>query len=333
MVGTGNMGARMTRRLVEAGHDVLAVDADASRIPACGATPGASLADLAARCDVIMLSLPDSAVIETVIRGPDGLLGHARDGQVIVDLSTANPVSTRVLHAELAERGVRYLDAGISGGAAAAERGTLTLMVGGDAGALAAVRPLLDTFSAHVHHMGASGAGHVTKVLTAAEVIITHDEYDFWTGPMGRRGQFAHTTEASELAHLRELRATGRLTLAGQAHQIAPGIELIQVGGHTPGQAIVTVSTAAGPVVLASDAVHYYEELERDRPFSIVANLEDMYAAFDQIRELAQDGALVVAGHDPLVADLFRGRAGSQDVIRISPDGATPVPSFPTTPM
>jgi 3-hydroxyisobutyrate dehydrogenase len=165
MVGTGNMGARMARRLVEAGHDVLAVDADASRIPACGATPAASLADLAARCDVIMLSLPDSAVIETVIRGPDGLLGHARDGQVIVDLSTANPASTRVLHAELAERGVRYLDAGISGGAAAAERGTLTLMVGGDAGALAAVRPLLDTFSAHVHHMGGSGAGHVTKVL------------------------------------------------------------------------------------------------------------------------------------------------------------------------
>ena len=83
-----------------------------------------------------MLSLPDSAVIETVIRGPDGLLEHARDGQVIVDLSTASPASTRELHGELAARGVRYLDAGISGGAAAAEKGTLTLMVGGDATAL-----------------------------------------------------------------------------------------------------------------------------------------------------------------------------------------------------
>ena len=165
MVGTGNMGGRMTRRMVEAGHDVLAVDADASRIPACGATPAASLADLAARCDVIMLSLPDSTVIETVIRGPGGLLEHARDGQIIVDLSTANPASTRALHDELAGRGVSYLDAGISGGAAAAETGTLTVMVGGDAGALAAVRTLLGTFSAHVHHMGGSGAGHVTKVL------------------------------------------------------------------------------------------------------------------------------------------------------------------------
>jgi 3-hydroxyisobutyrate dehydrogenase len=104
-------------------------------------------------------------VIEAVIRNPGGLLEHARDGQVIVDLSTANPASTRALHAELAGRGVRYLDAGISGGAAGAEQGTLTLMVGGDETALAQVKPLLDTFSAHVHHMGGSGTGHVTKVL------------------------------------------------------------------------------------------------------------------------------------------------------------------------
>ena len=136
MVGTGNMGGRMTRRMVEAGHAVLAVDADPGRIPACGATKAISLAELAERCDVIMLSLPDSPVIETVIRLslPDspvietvirqrgGLLEHARDGQVIVDLSTANPASTRALHDELTGRGVRYLDAGISGGAAGAEQ-------------------------------------------------------------------------------------------------------------------------------------------------------------------------------------------------------------------
>jgi 3-hydroxyisobutyrate dehydrogenase len=165
MVGTGNMGGRMTRRLVDAGHEVLAVDADPARISATGAKAAASLAELSAACDVIMLSLPDSSVIETVIRRPGGLLDSAREGQIIVDLSTANPASTRSLHDDLACRGVRFLDAGISGGAAAADKGTLTLMVGGDAAALATVRPLLDAFSAHVHHMGASGAGHITKVL------------------------------------------------------------------------------------------------------------------------------------------------------------------------
>ena len=167
---------------------------------------------------------------------------------------------------------------------------------------------------AHYDHIG----GLPAYAETEAEVIMTRDEYDFWTGPMGRRGQFAHSAEASELDHLRELRAAGRLTLAGRTGQIAPGIELIQVGGHTPGQAIVTVATAGGPVVLASDAVHYFEELERDRPFSIVASLADMYAAFDQIRELADGGARVVAGHDPLVADRFGHPADPPGVITIS---------------
>src|SRR5512146_2559304 len=79
---------------------------------------------------------------------------------------------------------------------------------------------------AHYDHIGGLSA------FTRGEVLMTEDEYAFWTGPMGRRGQFAHTTEASELGHLRELREAGRLTLTGQAHAVAPGIELIQVGGH-----------------------------------------------------------------------------------------------------
>lgn len=165
MVGAGNMGGRMVRRMIGAGYDVRAVDTDRARVSACGATPAAGLADLAARCDLVMFSLPDSSVIESVVRGPGGLLESARDGQIIVDLSTADPSSTRSIHDELAARGASYLDAGISGGAAAADKGTLTLMVGGDAGALETVRPVLGAFSAHIHHMGPSGAGHVTKVL------------------------------------------------------------------------------------------------------------------------------------------------------------------------
>jgi 3-hydroxyisobutyrate dehydrogenase len=164
-VGVGNMGGRMTRRLIAAGHGVLAVDADQAKVAACGARPAAHLADLSAQCDVIMLSLPDSSVIEEVIRGEAGLLASAREGQILIDLSTADPKSTRQLHDDLEARGVQYLDAGISGGAAAADKGTLTLMVGGDPRSLEKAKPLLGAFSAHIHHMGPSGAGHVTKVL------------------------------------------------------------------------------------------------------------------------------------------------------------------------
>jgi 3-hydroxyisobutyrate dehydrogenase-like beta-hydroxyacid dehydrogenase len=93
------------------------------------------------------------------------VLGAARSGQVIVDLSTASPPSTQAIHADLAEKGAEYLDAGISGGAAAAEKGTLTLMTGGSEDALERVRPILDAFSAKIFHMGASGSGHVAKLL------------------------------------------------------------------------------------------------------------------------------------------------------------------------
>jgi glyoxylase-like metal-dependent hydrolase (beta-lactamase superfamily II) len=171
----------------------------------------------------------------------------------------------------------------------------------------------------HYDHIGG------LPVFDAAEVIMTRSEYDFWTGPMAGRALFAHAAEPTEIDYLRSLHETGRLTLTGRSYQVAPGIELTQVGGHTPGQAIVTIRAASGSVVLASDAVHYYEELERDRPFSTVANLEDMYAAFDQIREMEKDaGTRVVAGHDPAVLKRFPALPGQEGVILLSGPGKPP---------
>jgi glyoxylase-like metal-dependent hydrolase (beta-lactamase superfamily II) len=166
---------------------------------------------------------------------------------------------------------------------------------------------------AHYDHIGGLPA------FRAAEVIMTRSEYEFWTGPLGDRTLFAHHTEAAEISHLRSLHAAGRLTLTGRSHQVAPGVALAEVGGHTPGQAVVTVDGGPGRIVLASDAVHYYEELERDRPFTTVVNLADMYAAFDQIREMEQDaGTRVIAGHDPVVAERFPAFHGEDDVFLLS---------------
>ncbi|HEX4050146.1 MAG TPA: NAD(P)-dependent oxidoreductase [Steroidobacteraceae bacterium] len=165
MIGVGNMGSRMTRRLIAAGVAVMGMDAVAERVSAAGARVAASLAELTAFADILMLSLPDTAVIEAVTEGSDGLLASSRRGQTIIDLSTAAPSSTvRLAHA-YADRGVEYLDAGISGGAAAAEKGTLTLMVGGSADALHAAGWALAPLSAKIIHMGPSGAGHTTKLL------------------------------------------------------------------------------------------------------------------------------------------------------------------------
>jgi 3-hydroxyisobutyrate dehydrogenase-like beta-hydroxyacid dehydrogenase len=164
-VGLGNMGGRITRRIVAAGYPVVGFDVDATRAADVGATAAASPAAVAEATDVVLLSLPDSPVVEAVVLGDDGILAGCHEGQVVVDLSTSSPSSTVALDRRLAECGVELVDAGISGGAAAAEQGTLTIMAGGSEVALDGVRPLLDTFSARVYYMGDSGAGHTAKLL------------------------------------------------------------------------------------------------------------------------------------------------------------------------
>ncbi|MFI5953940.1 N-acyl homoserine lactonase family protein [Cryptosporangium sp. NPDC051539] len=134
-----------------------------------------------------------------------------------------------------------------------------------------------------------------------APVVLARREFEFWTGPLRRKPLFHHSVEETELDHLARVVADGRATLFDGAYQVAPGVELLEVGGHTPGQSVVTVATSAGPVLLASDAVHYYEEYEREMPFTSVADLVGMYTAFGRIRSLVDAGEVehVVAGHDP----------------------------------
>ncbi|MCS3472322.1 3-hydroxyisobutyrate dehydrogenase [Pseudomonas sp. JUb42] len=164
-IGLGNMGGRMTRCLVDAGLNVVGYDTDTQRVTASGAQVADSIASVVAEAGVVLLSLPDSKVVEAVVEGPDGLLRHCRQGQIVVDLSTAAASSTVRLHGLFAARGVQYIDAGISGGAAAAEKGALTLMVGGDAASVAALEWVFAPIASKVFHMGESGAGHTTKTL------------------------------------------------------------------------------------------------------------------------------------------------------------------------
>jgi glyoxylase-like metal-dependent hydrolase (beta-lactamase superfamily II) len=140
-----------------------------------------------------------------------------------------------------------------------------------------------------------------------AQLVMTEAEYAFWTSSLAARAQFAAHCEPDEIALLRRARAEGRLTLFSGQHTVAQGIELTEVGGHTPGQLIASVTTRdGGTVVLASDALHFYEEVELDRPFSVLADLAGMYRAYDTLAQLAaQPRTHLVAGHDPLVRARF----------------------------
>jgi 3-hydroxyisobutyrate dehydrogenase len=164
-VGLGNMGGRITRRLLAAGLTVTGFDLRRGAVAAAGAAEAASLAALVDGSDVVLLSLPDSHVVADVVAGSGGIMSAARVGLIVIDLSTSAPATTVSLHARLAESGVVYLDVGISGGAAAAEAGTLTLMAGGPVAVLDQLGWLFEPIAARVFHMGPSGAGHSAKLL------------------------------------------------------------------------------------------------------------------------------------------------------------------------
>jgi glyoxylase-like metal-dependent hydrolase (beta-lactamase superfamily II) len=167
---------------------------------------------------------------------------------------------------------------------------------------------------AHWDHIGN------VRQFPQAELVMTEAEYAFWTSPLARRQQFAWHSEPDEIELLRARRRDGTLTLFSGQAALAPGIDLIEVGGHTPGQLVAVAARpgpAAGAAVLASDALHFYDEIERDRPFAVLADLPAMYRAYDTLAQLAaQPGTDLVAGHDPAVRRRFAawpsvtGRAG-----------------------
>lgn len=164
-IGLGNMGGRMSRCIVAGGTGVLGYDKDAEAAARFGATPARSIGEVIDGADIVLLSLPDSVVIERVVEGEGGVLQHLRPGQIVADMSTASAASTKRLSRRVAEKGAFLVDAGISGGAAAAEKGALTLMVGGDAAAIARLEPVFSLIATKVIVMGESGAGHTAKLL------------------------------------------------------------------------------------------------------------------------------------------------------------------------
>ena len=153
---------------------------------------------------------------------------------------------------------------------------------------------------AHYDHIGN------LDLFPNARLVIAGSEYDFWTGEYGKRQQFRHSTEDVEIAALAAAQAEGRVETFSGTIELAPGIQLIELGGHTPGQSVVRVATPDGDALLASDAIHYYEEYEDDLPFAYVQDLWKMYAGFDAIRALMDSGVThLVSGHDPDTLNRF----------------------------
>ena len=137
-----------------------------------GARVAATPRELAAAADVVVTCLPTSREVEALLDGPDGLLAGLRPGTLLVDCTSGDPATSRRIAARLAEQGVAFADAPVSGGTAGAESGTLTIMVGAEPGAFARARAVLDAFGNRIEHLGPVGAGHAMKAVNNALLAV-----------------------------------------------------------------------------------------------------------------------------------------------------------------
>lgn len=184
VIGLGNMGRGMALSLQRAGYTVLGLDKSEQAVGAArqaGIPIGDNLAQLARECATIVLSLPTSAIVRALLEGEDGLLVLASPGLVLIDTTTADPQITRELAPALKEKGIRFIDAPVSGGPSGALKGELTMFIGGSEADVAHAQPVLSAMGTKRFHIGDVSAGHVAKLinnlLTASHLVTASEAF------------------------------------------------------------------------------------------------------------------------------------------------------------
>jgi len=173
-IGMGTMGAAMALNILKAGHLVTVHNRNRDReepVARAGARRAASPKEAAREAEIVITCVSDTPDVEAVVLGENGIVQGAKAGAIVVDMSTISPSATRRMADRLAEKGIRMLDAPVSGGSEGAQKGTLTIMVGGEAEAVAQAMPVLSAMGKSITHVGPCGAGQLTKAIN--QVIIS----------------------------------------------------------------------------------------------------------------------------------------------------------------
>ena len=166
-VGLGAMGGRMAARLLAKGHVVTGYNRTRSKaqwLIERGMKWADSPRGVCEAADVIFVMVSDSAALEAVVDGPDGLLAGLRAGQVLIDMSTVSPTVSRAVAARAREKGADMIDAPVSGSVATLEQGKLSVMVGGQRSTFERVKPLLEDVGPKVTHVGENGLALSMKI-------------------------------------------------------------------------------------------------------------------------------------------------------------------------
>ena len=174
-IGLGVMGGGVAKRLLDAGHHVTGwnrTKEKAQWLLDAGMRWGESPRDVAARSDVVFTMVTNTAAVQAVTEGADGIVAGLRPGSVYVDMSTASPGNTRFVAARVEEVGAHMLDAPVSGSVTTLEEGRLSVMVGGDPEIFERVRPILQAIGPKVFHVGPNGAAVTMKIATNLSLAV-----------------------------------------------------------------------------------------------------------------------------------------------------------------
>lgn len=174
-IGLGIMGRGMTHNLLKAGHQVMVWNRTTARMNEFtteGAQTATSPADLASRCDVILVCVSDTPDVEEVLFGENCVSAGVKSGALVVDHSTISPQKTIEMAKQLNAQRVAYLDAPVSGGSEGAKNGTLSIMVGGAASDLERAMPILQAYGKTITHVGTQGAGQMAKLVNQILVVV-----------------------------------------------------------------------------------------------------------------------------------------------------------------
>ncbi|WP_425408457.1 NAD(P)-dependent oxidoreductase [Hyphococcus sp.] len=168
-IGLGLMGGNMVECLQKNGFKLIVMDlnkdAVATVLERGDASEASSAKELAEACDIVMLALTTSAVVEKVVYGDDGILAGIKEGAVLIDFGTSIPASTRKIGADLAKKGAGMIDAPLGRTPAHAKDGLLNIMAAGDKETFDKVKPVIDVLGENVFYLGELGAGHTTKLI------------------------------------------------------------------------------------------------------------------------------------------------------------------------
>lgn len=168
IIGLGNMGGRMAKRLLEQGVEVGVFDVNKEfvrKFVELGAKEAASPAELAKKYSYVLTVLPNVYIVKETLAGAEGLMEGMNSDSLLIEMTTSIPSVTKELNALLKEKGLKMIDAPVSGGVKKAEEGTLSIMVGGEQADFERAKPLLECMGANIFHVGEAGAGHTIKAL------------------------------------------------------------------------------------------------------------------------------------------------------------------------